>query len=122
MGLLSALGAGGALAAERSHFTHFITATAPQGRRQGVSFRRDPRAGATALKTMPAAPRQTRAAGGNTLNGQRPCEQQTGSGDGANRGESQRVYVLSVQQEFEGLRARETIFWRRNGGRHAAAE
>lgn len=25
MGLLSALGAGGALAAERSHFTHFIT-------------------------------------------------------------------------------------------------
>lgn len=53
MGLLSALGAGGALAAERSHFTHFITRDGhsrrrhPQGRRQGVSFRRDPRAGAT---------------------------------------------------------------------------
>ncbi len=48
MGLLSALAAGGALAAERSHFTHFITrdGATPQGRRQGVSFRRDPRAGA----------------------------------------------------------------------------
>lgn len=48
MGLLSALGAGGALAAERSHFTALYHSRRrhPQGRRQGVSFRRDPRAGA----------------------------------------------------------------------------
>ena len=47
MGLLSALAAGGALAAERSHFTHFITrdgATLKDGDK--VFFRRDPRAGA----------------------------------------------------------------------------
>ena len=42
MGLLSALGAGGALAAERSHFTHFITrdgATLKDGDKVKVSVR-----------------------------------------------------------------------------------
>ncbi len=47
MGLLSALAAGGALAAERSHYALYHSRRRhPQGRRQGVSFRRDPRAGA----------------------------------------------------------------------------
>lgn len=66
MGLLSALGAGGALAAERSHFTHFITrdgATLKDGDKV-FRFAGIHAPSCTALKTTPAAPAgQTRAAG-----------------------------------------------------------
>ncbi len=113
MGLLSALAAGGAGRRAPRTLRTLSLATAPpcDGRRQGVSFRRDPRAGATpALKTTPAAPAgQTRAAGGNTLNGQRPRSSKTGSRRWCKPGRKpKRVYVLSVQQEFDKACGRET--------------
>ncbi len=92
MGLLSALAAGGALAAERSHFTHFITrdgATLKDGdkvfRFAGIHAPELHRIEDDARGPCRADPRGW----GNTLNGQRPGEQQNWiRGDGANRGES----------------------------------
>lgn len=91
MGLLSALAAGGALAAERSHFTHFIT-------RDGATLKDGDKVFRFAGIHAPELHRieddargpagQTRAAGGNTLNGQRPRAAKLDPGDGANRGES----------------------------------
>ncbi|SWT82092.1 endo-b1,4-mannanase 5C [Klebsiella pneumoniae] len=112
MGLLSALGAGGALAAERSHFTHFITrdgATLKDGdkvfRFAGIHApelhrieddargpcRADPRGWGQYFKWPTAQEQQ------NWIQ----AMVQTGA-------KAQRVYVLSVQQEFDKACGRET--------------
>ena len=112
MGLLSALGAGGALAAERSHFTHFITrdgATLKDGdkvfRFAGIHApelhrieddargpcRADPRGWGQYFKWPTAQEQQ------NWIQ----AMVQTGA-------KAQRVFVLSVQQEFDKACGRET--------------
>ena len=112
MGLLSALGAGGALAAERSHFTHFITrdgAALKDGdkvfRFAGIHApelhrieddargpcRADPRGWGQYFKWPTAQEQQ------NWIQ----AMVQTGA-------KAQRVYVLSVQQEFDKACGRET--------------
>ncbi len=112
MGLLSALAAGGALAAERSHFTHFITrdgATLKDGdkvfRFAGIHApelhrieddargpcRADPRGWGQYFKWPTAQEQQ------NWIQ----AMVQTGA-------KAQRVYVLSVQQEFDKACGRET--------------
>lgn len=117
MGLLSALGAGGALAAERSHFTHFITrdgATLKDGdkvfRFAGIHApelhrieddargpcRADPRGWGQYFKWPTAQEQQ------NWIQ----AMVQTGA-------KAQRVYVLSVQQEFDKPAGARPIFWRR---------
>ncbi len=126
MGLLSALGAGGALAAERSHFTRFITrdgATLKDGDKVFVSPE-STRRSYTALKTTPAAPAgQIRAAGGNTLNGQQPGAAKLDPAMVQTGAKAQRVYVLSVQQEFDKACGREThILAPETADGHAAAE
>lgn len=91
MGLLSALGAGGALAAERSHFTHFITrdgATLKDGdkvfRFAGIHAPELHRIEDDARGPCRADPRGW----GQYFKWPTAQEQQTDPGDGANRGES----------------------------------
>ena len=82
MGLLSALAAGGAWPPSARTLRTLSLATAPPSRTATRCFVSpgSTRRSYTALKTTPAAPAgQTRAAGGNTLNGQRPRSSKTGS-------------------------------------------
>lgn len=91
MGLLSALGAGGALAAERSHFTHFITrdgATLKDGdkvfRFAGIHAPELHRIEDDARGSCRADPRGW----GQYFKWPTAQSSKTDPGDGANRGES----------------------------------
>jgi hypothetical protein len=116
MGLLSALGAGGALAAERSHFTHFITrdgATSRTATRCFVSPG-STRRSCTASKTMPAACKADPRGWGQYFKWPTAQEQQNWIQAMVQTGaKAQRVYVLSVQQEFDRPAGARPIFWRR---------
>lgn len=109
MGLLSALAAGGALAAERLHFTHFITRDGATLKDGDKVFRfADPRAGTTALKTTPAALQADPRLGTATLNGQRPRSSKTGSRRWCKPGRKPSASTCCRQQEFDKACGRET--------------
>ncbi len=110
MGLLSALGPAGRWPPS-AHFTHFITrdgATLKDGDKV-FRFAGITRRSYTHVKTTPAACRQIRAAGGQYFKWPTAQEQQNWIQAMVQTGaKAQRVYVLSVQQEFDKACGRET--------------